>query len=307
MSKVLVGVVKSKAQLEVNLDSLFYHTPANNVPVKHFPIDYVALYQSSSHFSDNGIRYIGEVIKGEKVSRGDITELPTDTPDAIYYRFDVRSWTELNPPIKLEDKLFVCAVSELDSIFKGRLQVKDNNSSTESDDSFCMTRDQINNILVTEHTVSISQLADRINACYAEPLVQPLKIIAWLFNNKLLCLEPDENGKTKVSPSRLGNGIGIVSINKIIPKKGVISTIVYRESAQRFIIDKINGIMNDEPGLWENLSVGFYADCCTNGLHLNGAGSEEGTGALIHSSACSKHVINDEYSEALNVFFGSDV
>ena len=62
---VLVGSLRSKAQLDVALRHNFYHIPASQFPESAFPIHYVAIYQSKNFFGpEAGIRYYGFVFKG---------------------------------------------------------------------------------------------------------------------------------------------------------------------------------------------------------------------------------------------------
>ncbi len=92
---VLVGSLKSKAQLKVNLQHKFYHIPASKLPENMLPIHYVAIYQSRNFFQEEaGIRYYGVVTKCIPVRRNQITEIPSNSIED-YYRIEVEAWKQL--------------------------------------------------------------------------------------------------------------------------------------------------------------------------------------------------------------------
>lgn len=97
---VLVGIVKNKVQLDINLKYNFYHTKCRNVNLVERAVKYVALAQSKNAFNDDaGIIYYGKVSNVEVVKRSDITEIPSEI-DEMYYKFNVEEWVEL--PSKIE-------------------------------------------------------------------------------------------------------------------------------------------------------------------------------------------------------------
>ncbi len=98
--KVLVGVVRNKEQLKVNLDKGFYHIPYDLVRKGFFNVDYVALYQPGNTFGDDsGIRYYGPVYDTEVLKRKDIREIPSES-EKLYVRFRIREWQKRREPIK---------------------------------------------------------------------------------------------------------------------------------------------------------------------------------------------------------------
>lgn len=100
---VLVGVLKNRQQLDVCRKYHFYHIPASRVGEEHLPIHYVAIYQSRRLFGkESGIFLYGEVTKCTLLRRREIRELPKDS-EALYYRFDVKSWKKLPRPIGVRE------------------------------------------------------------------------------------------------------------------------------------------------------------------------------------------------------------
>jgi hypothetical protein len=98
--EVLVGALKNKEQLEVNLKYNFYHIPAKKINLAKNNIKYVALAQSQNSFgSDGGIVWYGKIKDIHLVKRNEILELPKDS-DSLYYRLEIDKWCRLE--IKIE-------------------------------------------------------------------------------------------------------------------------------------------------------------------------------------------------------------
>lgn len=107
---VLIGTLRSNAQLQVCLEKNFYYIPANLVNDEDLPVHYVALFQTPRIFSDKaGIHYYGEILRTALVRRKNIREMPQihGDPDALYYRFQIREWVILNRPILPKESGFV--------------------------------------------------------------------------------------------------------------------------------------------------------------------------------------------------------
>ena len=99
---VLIGMLRSKKQLEINLAEKFYHIPESQIKDENLPIHWIALYESDGISSgDTVIQYYGEVIRCYKTERKNITEIPArpEKAEKLYYRFDVKSWIKLETPI----------------------------------------------------------------------------------------------------------------------------------------------------------------------------------------------------------------
>ena len=103
---VLVGSLRSPAQLADNLQRRYYYVPARTLPDNGFPIRYIALYQSRNLFGgEAGIRYYGAVSYQRPVHRKDIHfPLSRNNPDELYYAFRVESWRALPSPIEIRDE-----------------------------------------------------------------------------------------------------------------------------------------------------------------------------------------------------------
>ncbi len=97
----LVGVVKDRHQLEINLNQNFYHVPARFVYELEMPIRYVALYTSINSFGKEhgGIFYYGRITSFQAVPRYQIAEIPRNSPE-MYFVFRVEKWERLERPIR---------------------------------------------------------------------------------------------------------------------------------------------------------------------------------------------------------------
>lgn len=99
--EVLVGSLKNKEQLEVNLKYNFYHIPAKKINLAKNNIKYVALAQSQNSFgSDGGIVWYGKIKDIHLVKRNEIIELPKDS-DSLYYRLEIDKWCRLERKIEI--------------------------------------------------------------------------------------------------------------------------------------------------------------------------------------------------------------
>lgn len=104
---VMLGMLKDKNQLEICLQNNFYYTPARFVHDSNCPIRYVALVQARYIFgNDAKLAYYGEVKQFQKVKRQDIREVPCrpGTEEKEYYRFEIRQWLQLDPPIQVKER-----------------------------------------------------------------------------------------------------------------------------------------------------------------------------------------------------------
>ncbi|HJJ55223.1 MAG TPA: restriction endonuclease-like protein, partial [Methanocorpusculum sp.] len=108
---VLIGTLRSNAQLQTCLEKKFYYIPQKLVSDTDLPIHYVALFQTPRIFSNNaGIHYYGEVLRSALVRRKNIREIPMRNgadPEELYYRFVIRKWIPLERPILPKESGFV--------------------------------------------------------------------------------------------------------------------------------------------------------------------------------------------------------
>lgn len=101
---VLIGDLRSKAQLQACLEQSFYHVPVSQIKDENLPIRYIALYQSKGLFgTEAGIRYYGEVIRCTKVRRRDIHFIPSESSE-WYYFLEVKDWKTLSKPIAIKER-----------------------------------------------------------------------------------------------------------------------------------------------------------------------------------------------------------
>ncbi|MFT5875859.1 MAG: hypothetical protein ACI8WT_004857, partial [Clostridium sp.] len=99
---VLVGSLRNKEQLEINLKGKFYHTKCSNINLAEHNIKFVALAQSKKQFvGEAGITYYGKIVDIRVVKRNRINEIPSDSEED-YYVFKIEEWKKLH--IKIEVK-----------------------------------------------------------------------------------------------------------------------------------------------------------------------------------------------------------
>lgn len=117
---VLVGVLRDKPQLQVCLDKKFYHIPCKYISKRHFPLEYIAIYQSKNLFGgDAGVRYIGKIQNCAKVKRSSIFEIPKKSNE-YYYRFSVHNWQLLENPIEAKEVGFVRIFTNYEMLLNSR-------------------------------------------------------------------------------------------------------------------------------------------------------------------------------------------
>ena len=97
---VLVGSVRSEAQLQNNISGRFYYVPAKYIKPDQLPVRIVAIYQSA--YSKNpGIKFYGDVLTTQRVKRKQIgTEMRSNNPDEDYYLFEIKEWKILSKAIE---------------------------------------------------------------------------------------------------------------------------------------------------------------------------------------------------------------
>lgn len=113
---VLVGTLRSPAQLDACIHGRFYYIPAPLISEENPPIRYVALFQTPRIFPNRaGIFYFGEVQRSSLVRRGSIREVPQThgSPNDLYYRYQIRQWDFLSNPILPKEGGFVRAFTNL--------------------------------------------------------------------------------------------------------------------------------------------------------------------------------------------------
>lgn len=101
---VMVGTVRTKEQLQFNLNGRGYYVPARYISDNQLPIRYIALYEKDLG-SESGIKRFGEVLTTQKIRRKRIPVpmRPNADPEELYYYFTVRKWEQLPQMIALQD------------------------------------------------------------------------------------------------------------------------------------------------------------------------------------------------------------
>ncbi|RII32964.1 DUF2357 domain-containing protein [Clostridium chromiireducens] len=101
--EVLVGSLKNKEQMEVNIKYNFYHIPKSKINLAKNNIKYIALYQSKSEFHDaGGILWYGKIKNINPVKRNEIYELPK-ADESLYYKFEIEEWRKLENKIEISN------------------------------------------------------------------------------------------------------------------------------------------------------------------------------------------------------------
>lgn len=99
---VLVGVVRSKRQRDLNIEKLFYHIPVSQCIDCQFPVRFVVIYQSKKQFGkESGIRFMGEVESTMTVPRREIKEIPKNS-DEKYLYFKIKKWYKLKRTVEAD-------------------------------------------------------------------------------------------------------------------------------------------------------------------------------------------------------------
>jgi hypothetical protein len=99
----MVGTVRSKEQLDFNMDKKGYYVPAKYITDDDLPIRYIALHEEGIG-GESGIKVVGEVLTAQKLKRGKIpVSMSRNNADETYYYFTVRSWQPLDKTIAIKD------------------------------------------------------------------------------------------------------------------------------------------------------------------------------------------------------------
>lgn len=94
--------------------------------------------------------------------------------------------------------------------------------------------------------ISVSEIAKRINAINSSDDMKKLtykNITDWLVDAGILCVETHQDGKTSKSPTDSGRKIGITTEERT-GAGGKYTAVLYNRSAQQFIIDNIDSVIN---------------------------------------------------------------
>ena len=99
---VMVGTVRTKEQLQFNLEKKWYYVPARFITDDVLPIRYIALHEEGIG-TESGIKVYGEVLETRRMKRSAIPTPTKSDPNEMYYCFRVREWVELDATITIKD------------------------------------------------------------------------------------------------------------------------------------------------------------------------------------------------------------
>jgi len=114
---------------------------------------------------------------------------------------------------------------------------------------FALPDDLREKIEITSSPTMIKSFTDRINGFVDESAMQKLKVTAlttWLVNNGFLC-EEIVNEKKRKKPTKAGEELGIYSEARDGQYGGYLA-VLYKESAQRYLISNLDQIIEISKG-----------------------------------------------------------
>lgn len=248
--EVLIGTVKNKNQLKVNLEEKFYHIPSAVVPKEMLPVKYIALYLPEGTFGedDGCIRFYGKVKSISCIKRKEITSLPSVNGEMNYYRFDVEEWKSLAAPIIREcGEVYAKAFTSLEKLLSAKKLsdiINTKRAVARKIKNCGFKAKELAEIEVTKDPVGVKLLAKRINKAAGKEKILPVQITKYLLENGYLKTEFDEKTNTENRvPTDKGLGLGIENFWEINRFYREYSKNYYSEAAQRFIIAHLNNII----------------------------------------------------------------
>lgn len=248
--EVLIGTVKSRKQLEVNLENKFYHIPEAVLPKDMLPVEYIALYLPAKTFGDEDgcIRYYGKILRTRIIKRKEITEIPSSNGEMLYYRFDVEEWKKLDAPIIREcGGIYAKAFTSLEKLLCAKKLsdiVNTERAVAKKVKHHGFTAEELKKIETTKDPVGVKLLAKRINDAAGKEKILPVQITKYLLEKGYLKMAFDEKTKTENRiPTDKGIGLGIENFWEINKFYREYSKNYYSEAAQKFIISHLNEII----------------------------------------------------------------
>lgn len=252
--EVLIGTVKNRLQLEVNLNEKFYHIPEAVIPKNMLPVEYIALYLPANTFGDGGescIKYYGKVAAAKVVRRSEITSLPTGNGNINYYKFEVEEWLPLPNNIARErGGIYAKAFTSLEKLLSaktlsdivdtGRAPVR--KSAKPYVHGF--TDEELAKIRISDDPVGAKMIALRANEAAGTEKVTAVQITKYLLKNGYLEVEFDEKSESEIRvPTEKGKAIGIENFWEINKYYREYNKNYYSKNAQQFVIDHLNEIV----------------------------------------------------------------
>ncbi|MGN0629225.1 MAG: hypothetical protein ACI4IW_06315 [Oscillospiraceae bacterium] len=257
--EVLIGTVKNRLQLEVNLNEKFYHIPEAVIPKDMLPVKYIALYLPANVFGENSgescIRYYGRVAAAKVVRRSEITSLPARNGNINYYKFDVEEWLPLpNTVVRERGGIYAKAFTSLDKLLSAKklsdiidmAPVEVKRSSKPYFRGF--TEEELGRIRITDEQAGAKQIAQRANDAAGKEKVLPVQITKYLLKNGYLEIQYDEVAEREVRvPTEKGKALGIENFWEINKFYHEYNKNYYDRNAQQFIVDHLNEIVMIKP------------------------------------------------------------
>ena len=99
---VMVGTVRTKEQLDYNIENKCYYAPKRVIDEGSLPISFIALHEEGLG-SDSCIKRYAKVITTTVKKRGDIPTPTKSSANELYYYFEVDEWRTLDNPIEIKD------------------------------------------------------------------------------------------------------------------------------------------------------------------------------------------------------------
>lgn len=123
-------------------------------------------------------------------------------------------------------------------------QEKSEKRKTPKED-FAISFDEIQKFKFSDTPITISEISKRINELTENELMKKLShknITDWLMSIEMLKNEQRENGKNQKLPTESGKELGILTEVRT-GLYGAYSVVLYNKSAQHFIVDNIESII----------------------------------------------------------------
>lgn len=115
--------------------------------------------------------------------------------------------------------------------------------------NFYLEENEISNIKISDTPISISKFTYQINENVDIDTMKKLKattITTWLLKNNYLEERKYDDGKTQRIPTSKGTELGIISSQKTSQYGRIYDVNVYSAKAQRFILDNLSIIIEDD-------------------------------------------------------------
>lgn len=113
---------------------------------------------------------------------------------------------------------------------------------------FSVTPEQLSRVQLSGAPLSISQIAELLNAAVDNPQMKKLRTTAitdWLLEKGFLEKQTAPNGKSRRVPTPAGLGIGM-RIQTRQGKNGEYQAVYYNAEAQQFVLDNLDAMLTEE-------------------------------------------------------------